>query len=575
VRNTSLPGHIEIKAILPDKNAYTELFERQIKENAQDEADVVVKQHFAKHRYFIEQGLGELPSDYFGSDCPFCMRPLSGVSNLIEYYRSVFDKTYEEEKQKYLNDIKSMQEKLESSKVWLINLPGKVMSVFDYLEKLKHSLGVKEIYKMEEKESFLQKFGNLPVSLVDKLIDSLKAINAINQEPSGFMSIYDEADSLFKSLTVEINKLNQLINDKNKKLTEFKNQCSNENNLISEMETRTNEINDRQAIISFLSSNNIETMINQRIAQSKLEELKTWAKADRDKLESYLSNATPANFFREMQSIQDKFKLNFTLEPDRRYVKTKEYTFSFKIKDKTGQYRDMKDGLSEGERQIISLAFFFAINRNIPDKQNSILVFDDPIINLDPVNIKILADLLIEQMQNYSQIIVLTHHPLFHKYLTKNDNNRTASFGLSKKPESSGGSSICFYENTNPIEELKSCRQVIKEKVRAGVKPGDLRAKYKNLLSLAIERFVKHDILSSGKEKTHDNIMETLKDSRARTNNIPDEDLTALDKIYRYCRQPDSPEAGKDILSSLNELLGNIKRFLDIYEKRQVPDGVS
>ena len=43
------------------------------------------------------------------------------------------------------------------------------------------------------------------------------------------------------------------------------------------------------------------------------------------------------------------------------------------LKDNKGNERELKGGLSEGERQLISLAFFFAINENLQDKQNKIL----------------------------------------------------------------------------------------------------------------------------------------------------------------------------------------------------------
>ena len=76
-----------------------------------------------------------------------------------------------------------------------------------------------------------------------------------------------------------------------------------------------------------------------------------------------------------MIAILGKFNLSFTLEHITANTNTKDYSFSFKIKDQKGNEREMKDGLSEGERQLISLAFFFAINENLQNKDKTVLIF--------------------------------------------------------------------------------------------------------------------------------------------------------------------------------------------------------
>jgi len=77
------------------KATFTELFTRQIKEKAQDEADEKIKTHFAKHRQFIEYAKDQIPKNYTGENCPLCMQPLANATKVIEYYRAVFDQTYE------------------------------------------------------------------------------------------------------------------------------------------------------------------------------------------------------------------------------------------------------------------------------------------------------------------------------------------------------------------------------------------------------------------------------------------------------------------------------------------------
>jgi len=132
-------------------------------------------------------------------------------------------------------------------------------------------------------------------------------------------------------------------------------------------------------------------------------------------LKTYLANTIPASVISQMIAIIGKFNLSFTLEHITANANTKDYSFSFKIKDQKENEREMKDGLSEGERQLISLAFFFAINENLQNKDKTVLIFDDPITSLDSPNLKILAELIHQKTQEFSQVLVFTHHPLFFK----------------------------------------------------------------------------------------------------------------------------------------------------------------
>ena len=141
-------------------------------------------------------------------------------------------------------------------------------------------------------------------------------------------------------------------------------------------------------------------------------------KAQED-LKEYLANTIPESVIAQMISILKEFSLSFTLEHIKVSQRTKDYSFSFRIKDQKGNEREFKDGLSEGERQLISLAFFFAINEKLPNKLDTVLIFDDPITSLDSPNLKILAELIHKKTKEFSQVIVFTHHPLFFKYLAK------------------------------------------------------------------------------------------------------------------------------------------------------------
>src|SRR3989344_154058 len=61
INRISSVGEIIFSNALSPKETFTELFARQIKEKAQDEADEKIKTHFAKHRQFIEYAKNQMP----------------------------------------------------------------------------------------------------------------------------------------------------------------------------------------------------------------------------------------------------------------------------------------------------------------------------------------------------------------------------------------------------------------------------------------------------------------------------------------------------------------------------------
>lgn len=98
INRLSVVSQIVFSTSLSIKETFTELFTRQIKEKAQDEADEAIKTHFAKHKQFIEYAKEQIPQNYADENCPLCMQPLANATKVIEYYRTAFGQTYENAK---------------------------------------------------------------------------------------------------------------------------------------------------------------------------------------------------------------------------------------------------------------------------------------------------------------------------------------------------------------------------------------------------------------------------------------------------------------------------------------------
>ncbi|MCR4321563.1 MAG: AAA family ATPase [Candidatus Brocadiaceae bacterium] len=492
-RLTSI-NEVVFSTFLSPKENYAELFTRQIKEKAQNDADAKIKSHFEKHKRFIESAKDQIPQNYTGEDCPLCMQPLANASKVIEYYRAAFDQTYETAKRKYLSDIQARKSELELIKSNLNLLPAKAAAIFDTLEKVKTDFEIQDIYNLYEKTEHTKKFSNISISELDELLGALESLKSIDRKPVNVANIYEAIFKKIGEIEKSIEGLNKLVVAKDKAVTDFKNKYSDQSNITNEIQEKTQKQTELRGLADFLTSDKIKHIKNQNEATAKQKSLSDELKKAQEELKDYLAETIPESVINQMIAILGKFNLSFTLEHIKPAPNTKDYSFAFRIKDKNGNEREFKDGLSEGERQLISLAFFFAINENLPNKQNKVLIFDDPITSLDSPNLKILAELTHKKVQEFSQVIVFTHHPLFFKYLKKCDDAN--KFGILRNHEDFGGSFIFFDPGFDLTAEVQKCNEEIKQNAQSGnLKPEESALKYGQLLRLSVEKFIKHDLL--------------------------------------------------------------------------------
>lgn len=553
---------------LSSLDTFTELFSRQIKEIAQDAADEKIKTHFAKHRQFIEDAKEYIPQDYTNENCPLCMQPLINARDVIEYYKNAFDQTYENAKQKFLSDIEAAKNELEIIKSQIGLLSQKVITVFNTLEKIKTDFEIQDIYKLEEKIEQTEKFSGITTKDIDTLIISLESLKKIERDQVDSAKLYNALATKIREVEELIKDVNNIITDKNKLLNNFKEKYSDQSKSTGEIQEKTKKQTELNELIDFLKSDKIKLIKNQNETLDNHKILSTMLKKTQEDLKTYLANTIPESVIFQMITILEKFNLGFTLEHITANGNTKDYSFSFKIKDQKGNERNMKDGLSDGERQLISIAFFFAINENLQNKDKTVLVFDDPITSLDSPNLKILAELIHQETQKFSQIIVFTHHPLFFKYLAKCESPNPSKYGVLKNVHQFGGSFMFFDPGFDLITEVQQCNQEIYQNAQNGnLKPEKIALKYGQLLRLAIEKFIKNDLLMWDKEKKFEDLTENLKQGKNKIAKLSDDDMDVIKNIYKYCNYSNLLHADKETPSALSELMNYIEKFVQLLDK--------
>ena len=380
--------------------------------------------------------------------------------------------------------------------------------------------------------------------------------------------LYDAIAAKIQEIEKSAQSFNDLITKKNNLTSDFKGKYSDQNKISGDIQENTKNQTELNKLIDFLKSDKIKLIKNQNETSEKQKTLSEALKKEEEGLKTHLENTIPESVISQMIAILGKFNLNFTLEHLTENTNTKEYPFSIKIKDQKGIERDMKDGLSEGERQLISLAFFFAINENLQNKDKSVLIFDDPITSLDSPNLKILAELIHQKTQEFSQVLVFTHHPLFFKYLAKCEKPNPSKFGVLKNADQFGGSFMFYDPGFDLVEEVEQCNREISQNAQNGnLKPEEIALKYGQLLRLAVEKFIKHDLLMWDKEKNFDEATESLKQGKNKMAKLTDDDLEVIKNVNKYCNYSNLLHADKESPSALTELKTHISRFVSILKK--------
>ncbi len=548
-------------------DACKELFAREVKEKAQEGADADVKAHFEKHRSFIESAKDNIPADYASHNCPLCMQPLANAANVIEYYKSAFDQTYETEKQKLLADVESMKMSFAALGEARSRLSVLATAAFASLEKIGTTFDIEGLYSVEEKTTVLEKVDALVVpiqfSILMEGLESLKTLERKQVDINAVHAALAAYSGKIEAITKEVNGMLAL---KNIAITTFKAKYTDKSTLTSEIATRSAAVASSNATVAFLETGKLVAMRERDEALTKLRILTDAAKEAADKLAEHLANTIPASVITKMADILGRFSLNFVLEHVEPAPNTKSYTFSYKVKDRYGKEREFKNGLSEGERQIISLAFFFAINDGVVDKEKKVLVLDDPITSLDAPNLKILAELIYSQKDIFAQVIVLTHHPLFYKYLSKEEN--VAKFGVLKNGDEFGGSFVYLDRGFDLTEEVKKCSEEIALAAAAGTfRPEETALKYGQLLRIAVEKFIKNEVLMWDKERNFEQVLSELAPGKAKLGKLTNDDLTAVINLYKFCNLSNTMHIDKEAPAALAELRTHIDKFVAIVGK--------
>lgn len=561
----SLIEEIEIEEIdvsLSDYKEYQMVFNFDLKEQVEIKAGQSLIKKLKLHKDFFETGF-KIRKEH-PQQCPFCQskNEEKNINKIIKLYNEIYDDTYKKQAQLFTNEKKELIDELELIVKEVSNFS--LSSIFLELKKIEQNYKIEGIYTVDEEKSHKKPQTKKFTELINKILKLEKP----NKE--NIKKLYDEVEIKFKSVEKFFSDIVKFAEGKNELIRKFKSDNTNEKlqARIAENSERLIEINQQ---LTFFNEKKTD---NQKKKEQKEKELKVFEKLIKDlktkyknvsiKYEKYVSREAFTKILQKIEEYFRNFNFSFKLELDteRGRRRTTEFPFAFKVLDLKAKERDLKEGLSEGELQILSLCFFFAFLEIQKDRKDKILVFDDPITSLDNSNLSCLVDLISTEKNNFSQTFVFTHHRTFFKFLRNKIKEKECNeYNVIRNKEEFGGSFICKSKAKKFINKLKKFEENIYNRASQGFDIELKIVEYGQYLRYEIERFIKNDLLHWN-ANDFPRAIEGVKNNKS----IQNDDLEKIKQVYSFCNWTTSHVDVCDD-HGLEQLKGKISDFIGVLKE--------
>ncbi|MFZ3069143.1 MAG: AAA family ATPase [Microgenomates group bacterium] len=553
----SLPTE-EVEISLSDIETYQKIFDFDLKERASIKAEQDLIDKVKTHKIFFETGF-EIRKTH-QNRCPFCQseNEEAGIKKIVDLFKQIYDTTYKTQAQQFEKDKQTLLGEI--SQITKSVSDFDLNNIFLELKKLDQNYKIPYIYSVEDEEIYKKP----AVKEIKDLSDKISKLTKPDKE--NIKDLYTKVKTEFKVIEAFFKAIGDFVEQRNNLIVKFKSDNTDEK-LQARIATSSKRIAEVEKVLVFINGNKIKEQQKKvqkekelKVMQDVLATLKIEYETA---LKNYEEHCSTKAFSNLLSKIQDYFKnFNFSfklkLKTDPTGNKT-EFPFAFKVLDFEGNERDFNEGLSEGEIQVLSLCFFFAFLDIQKEKDQKILIFDDPITSLDSSNLSYLVDLISEEQNNFSQIFVFTHHRTFFKFLRKRFGQQKIGckeFNVIRNRKELGGSFLCKSHQTDFMPLLRNFESDLRS-----WSPLDIELKiveYGQYLRYEVEKFIKNELLHINETKFED-IVDGVKNNQ----NINVIDLEKIKEIYLFCNWTTSHvDVGDD--HGLDQLKTKIIDFVSI-----------
>ena len=370
--------------------------------------------------HWLEQGTKHL-SD---GRCPFCTQDTTSVESLINAYKTVFDHKYDSYVKESHRDINSIKLALDTlfatshSRKHSANIDiiKKYIPFIGEIEELAETLDSKH-EELQNSESSIRSYiaDSLRVSLDTFVSDKKSNIHKPSDTSislDGLQSLVIATDKVSDELYEIIKKCSTIIGSKKQEISRWTPEVVASNlakasSLASDAEMKIKRLDQDDQCVVY---------------KEKLKEQKAYKK-DTVELQLRLENEQSQYLSSLFNSINAWFKNlgsnDFMLDrsQSRRGNKTVyELKISFCNEPISGD--DLSKVFSESDRRNLALAVYLA-RAEQTDKENTILVLDDPVVSFDDNRILVTCNKLAGLSNSFEQIIIMTHYKTVVRRLLK------------------------------------------------------------------------------------------------------------------------------------------------------------
>jgi len=499
---------------------------------------------------FIQKGT-KLVEDQLLDNCPFCEQKIRNGDYLeiIEQYQKIFDKEFKNKQQRTEKGLEEYKTFLTNISNVSLSIPGDNQRKFTEMNR----------YLTIEKElpvlAFNQEEQNIIREEIDIVQDKEKRILSY-LESENIERIKQIAEKLLKF----IDNYNCVVQETNKILGQYKRDLR-KGKKQEEKEKLLQEIKQLKV--------NLFVIDRQKELLRYFRSVKCY-----EKNQGFSSNLDEI-FDALRKDINCQFK-EFTklyFEETRRYIEEISPVLRFEMKSKAQyhlrtttpvvcgfelQYKgkDRLTELSEGERQVIALAFFFALLDKEKNKSEKIVIFDDPITSFDAGKRRSTAELIQNKTYSFLQTFIFTCDPLFKRYCTKVKNSQVRNAKNQYYILRSGSSSV-HYVSKNRATICASFKTDFRNVRNVPAGTDEDIVVYGQKLRFCIETDVKEK-LGYDEDSLNSVLNKVQKTDFDRFRSVIDK----IRDIYSYCNTGGLAHYPRDGATSWGELTYYIKRYL-------------
>jgi len=511
---------------------------------------------------FIREGL-EILQTSDNDICPFCHQRIIDKEGhyleIIEIYKQIFSEEFENNLRDNLEQIKSYRNilgEMRQFKSSSVGLHLENQGLFNKFEKF-YPEPLKEITQRFS-------FTRTEEGILDEIEQVISRKERSNLEKLSIKGeTIKQAKEIIEKIKTFIISYNKEIEGINNKIRQFR--SKDEASIVRELKDIKTEI-DNIRLKQFFLTHKKEVLKYKNILDDykKNEQVIENIQIISDQIESKIEkefDKFSENYFQKIRNYAQKMDSSLTLDIlgkgsyDKRFSEATIATFELQFENKKVEFKT----LSEGEKQTIALAFFFALLED--EEKDKVVVLDDPVINFDAGKRKIVAELIRNKLSSFQQVFVLTCDPLFERYC-KTVLNNSKLFWILKNGYKAGGSFIFPVEKTNLVADFKNDLENIilknpkslSEIITAGQK-----------LRYCVEMTVKDELLFHSIDKVNE-ILEQLEKDPGKISRLAKDTgkITDLISIYQFCNLGGALHFDKANVSSWTEMKFYIQKYLNL-----------